>query len=124
MTLFLSVTAVPGAVMLVLGAFTPPTDMLRESFFRSFTVPGLTLAVVVGGSAVLAAVQLIRRRPIGAVCAAAAGVFVMAFEFLQVVSIGSPAGPSRVMQLLYFALGALLGAVSVATRRLTPRPDA
>jgi hypothetical protein len=38
----------------------------------------------------------------------------MSFEFVEVLAIGSPAGPARVMQLLYFAVGIALVVASTA----------
>lgn len=118
-TAFLGVTAVLGGAMLLLGINVPPTETLRGSLFSSFLVPGLVLALAVGGSGVLAAVLLYRRRPIGFAVAAVAGLVVMTFEFVQVISIGSPPGSARAMQLIYFALGLLL--VMVALAALHPR---
>ena len=120
---FLGLTAVPGGAMLLFGIYSPPLDMLRGSVFRSFTVPGLALAVGVGGSALLAMTLLVRRSRLGYVCAAMAGLVVMTFEFVQVLSIGSPAGPSRNMQVLYFALGALLVATALAALLQAGSPE-
>lgn len=110
---FLAVTAIPGGGMLLLGVYAPPVEMLRGSFFGSFVVPGLALAVVVGGTSLLALALLVRRSPWGDFSAAISGLTVMSFEFIQVLSIGSPAGPARAMQLGYFALGILLVAAAL-----------
>jgi hypothetical protein len=120
-TAFVGLTAVPGGAMLLLGIYSPPVEMLRGSAFSSFTIPGLTLAVVVGGSALLATTLLLRRSNLGFFSAAVAGLIVMTFEFVQVISIGSPAGPSRVMQILYFGIGLLL--VGAATGALVSSPS-
>lgn len=122
MTGLLALTAIPGGAMLVLGIYSPPPEMLRGSWFSSFTIPGLTLALAIGGTALAASIQLRRRRATGVLCAAAAGLLVMTFEFVQVVSIGSPIGPSRAMQLAYFALGALLVLTSVGALFAAARP--
>jgi hypothetical protein len=40
----------------------------------------------------------------------------MSFEFVEVLAIGSPVGPARVMQLLYFGVGVALIAGSLGLR--------
>jgi hypothetical protein len=87
-------------------------------------VPGLALMIGLGGCALLAAVLLIRRPKLGYLCAASSGVLVMSFEFVQVIVIGSPPGPSRFMQVSYFALGALLAVTAASARVMVePPPD-
>ena len=108
----LGLSAVPGGITLLVGFHAPPVEQLKGSVFSDFTVPGLALLLAVGGSAVLATVLLIRRSPFSLLSAAFAGVIVMSFEFVEVLAIGSPAGPARVMQFLYFGIG--LALVSLA----------
>jgi hypothetical protein len=54
--LFLAVSAIVGAIGLVVGFMSIPEDALRETPFQDFTVPALLLGLVVGGSALVAAV--------------------------------------------------------------------
>jgi hypothetical protein len=118
---FLALSAVPGGVTLLAGVYTPPVQQLKGSVFASFLVPGLALLVVVGGTAVLAFVLLLRRRALGPAMAGLAGAFVMAFEFVEVLAIGSPPGPAFVMQVLYFGIG--LGLVCLSLLLLLVRSD-
>jgi hypothetical protein len=69
----------------------------------------------VGGSAVVSAVLLIKKSKFGAMSAATAGVIIMFFEFVEVMIIGSPTGPARVMQIVYFGLGTLLMVASIGS---------
>ena len=108
----LGLSAVPGGITLLVGFYAPPVEQLKGSVFTDFTIPGITLLLFVGGSAVLATVLLVRRSRFGALSAALAGAIVMSFEFVEVLAIGSPAGPARVMQLLYFGIG--LGLVGLS----------
>lgn len=118
LTGFLALSAVPGGIALLAGVYTPPVRELEGSIFSSFLVPGLALLVVVGGSALLAFVLLVRRARLGPVTAGLAGAFVMAFEFVEVLAIGSPPGPAFVMQALYFGIG--LGLVCLSLLSLSP----
>ena len=110
---FLAVSAVPGGITLLVGFYAPPVEQLKGSGFSDFTVPGLALLLLVGGSAVLATVLLVRRSTLASFMSALAGVIVMSFEFVEVLAIGSPPGPARVMQLLYFGIGLALVCLSL-----------
>ena len=122
LTGFLAVSAVPGGITLLAGVYTPPVQQLEGSVFSSFLVPGLALLVIVGGGALLAFVLLIRRRQLGSVMAGQAGSFVMAFEFVEVLAIGSPPGPAFVMQVLYFGIGVALVCLSLVSLAFRTEP--
>jgi hypothetical protein len=109
---FLGISALAGGTALLAGFQAPPVEQLKGSIFNDFVIPGLALVLVVGGSATAATVLLVKRSPNGLPAALAAGVAVMIFEFVEVLAIGSPPGPARAMQLLYFGIGAALVTVS------------
>jgi hypothetical protein len=58
LTSFLALTAVLGGLVLLTGSYAPPVEMLNGSMFSTYTIPALSLAVLVGGSAVFAAILL------------------------------------------------------------------
>jgi hypothetical protein len=114
LTAFLALTAFAGGIGLLTGLNAPPVSYLRTSLFRDFTVPGLALSVLVGGSALLAIVLLLRRNRLALPCAAASGVAIVFFEFVEVLVIGSPAGVARTLQIFYFGLGTLILVVAIS----------
>jgi hypothetical protein len=105
---FLFVTAFLGGVALLLNFYTPPLDYLQGSVFTSFTIPGLALSLLVGGSGLFAAILLLRKSKYSLPFAATAGIIIMFFEFVEVMIIGSPPGPARFMQVFYFGLGTVI----------------
>lgn len=109
----LGLSAIPGGVALLINFQAPPVEQLKGSPFSDFTIPGLALLLLVGGTAVLAAVLLVRHSRFALTSSAFSGVVVMIFEFVEVLVIGSPPGPARVMQVGYFAIGVLLVAFSL-----------
>jgi hypothetical protein len=113
LTLFLALTAVVGGIALLAGLNTPPVAMLQGSPFRDYTVPGLALTVIVGGSALLAALLLLRKSKYATLLAATAGAIIMFFEFVEALSIGSPIGVARTLQIFYFGLGTLIVIVAL-----------
>ena len=108
LSLFLAITAFGGGIQLLTGFYVPPVEMLAGSPFTDYTVPGLALGLIVGGSALTAAVFLIRKNIFASLASASAGVTVMTFEFVEVLAIGFPEGPAGFMQLLYFGLGIII----------------
>jgi hypothetical protein len=112
---FLSLTAILGGIALMANFYTPPVDFLQGSIFKDFTVPGLALSLIVGGSALFAAILLLRKSKYATLFATTAGIIIMFFEFVEVMVIGSPAGPARFMQIFYFGLGTAIVVVSMGT---------
>jgi hypothetical protein len=108
LTIFLALTAFAGCIQLLEGTFAPSLDLLTGSPFKDYTLPGLSLGLIVGGSALLAAIFVLRKSKYGTLLAAVSGVIIMFFEFVEVLSIGSPEGIARTLQIFYFGLGALI----------------
>jgi len=71
--LFNAVSAVGGGIALVAGGLGVPTTLLRHTPFESFVVPGVFLAVIIGGTALLGATALLTHRPRALVTSTAAG---------------------------------------------------
>jgi hypothetical protein len=96
------------------GFYVPPAEMLAGSPFKDYTIPGLALGLIVGGSALTATVLLIRKNKFALPASAAAGVIIMFFEFVEVLVIGYPEGAAGFMQLLYFGLGTVIVVTSLS----------
>lgn len=121
---FTAVTSVLGGVMLVAGSVvdlgaTPiaiPDSYLADSPFASTLVPGLVLAIVVGGTHAVAFAMVARRTRWAMAVSAVAGFGVLVWIFVQMVYV-----PFSPLQAVYFALGlAELGAVLVQLDVLHP----
>jgi hypothetical protein len=107
---FVALTAFAGGIALMLGALipdlsvviTPPTEYLENSPFSSYLVPGMVLALVLGGIHAIAFVLLLRRRPSALFAAAAAGYAALIWIFVQMMVI-----PFSFLQAVYFMAGAV-----------------
>ena len=107
--LFNAVSAVGGGIALVVGGLGVPTDLLRHTPFESFVVPGLFLAVVIGGTALLGAIAVLahwRRAPAASAAAGAVMVGWIAGETVLVEGFSW-------LQGLYLLTGAIALAASV-----------
>jgi hypothetical protein len=122
---FLAVTAVAGGIGLLTGILAAPLALLQGSPFGSYIIPGLALLVIVGGSALVATVLMIRRHALGAVLSGMAGAMIIGFEIVEVLVIGSEAGVARNLQIFYFAFGLAMAAVALWcwTTEHTARPS-
>ena len=107
---FVAVTAIAGGLALMIGSIlpdassviVPPVEYLDASPFSSYLVPGLVLALVLGGIHVLAFLMLQRRRPSALLLSAAAGYAALIWIFVQMTVI-----PFSVLQAVYFIAGAV-----------------
>ena len=113
LTLFLSLAAFEGGIQLLIGFYTPPDEMLNGSIFKDFTIPGLALGIIVGGSALFTAILLLRKNKFSLLASVTTGVIIMFFEFVEMLAIGSPAGPARFMQIFFFGMGTVIIAASM-----------
>jgi hypothetical protein len=107
LTSLVGVTAVAGGVALIIGAVTsspggavPPQAFLGGSPFTSYVAPGLLLAVVVGGTHLVAALLIGRDSPVGPFAVAVAGFGLLIWIFVQMMFI-----PFSPLQAAYFAAG-------------------
>jgi hypothetical protein len=107
---FVAVTAFAGGIALMLGALvpdlatvlSPPVEYLEGSAFSSYLIPGLMLAVVLGGIQAIAFVLLSRRRRSALLASAAAGYAALIWIFVQMMLI-----PFSFLQAVYFIAGAV-----------------
>ena len=120
---FLALTAIGGGVALMGGWGTPPVALLEGSPFRSYLIPGVALTFLVGGSGAAAFLAAGRRSPVAWQLSLASGTGIIIFEIVELLTIGSPAGPGRVMQVLYLLIGVALIALAMQARRASVRTE-
>lgn len=87
MELFVGLWAVIGGVGLVTGAIPflqMPVEYLQGTPFSDYTIPGLLLLIVVGGSFLFAAATILTGREVGVLASALAGLIVIGFEVVEI----------------------------------------
>jgi hypothetical protein len=115
--LFAGLTAIGGGVELVFvpdgSPMKPPLALLAHTPFSDFLVPGLLLAVVVGGINTLAGILVLRRHPRANAEAIVSGAILALWIVVEVLLI------RRVHWLhgVYLALGLVIVAVAAARER-------
>jgi hypothetical protein len=109
LVVFGALTTLAGGIGLLTGAIATPLEWLEGSPFVNYIIPGLALAIIVGGSMLLAAATIFTGREIGVLASGFAGLAMMIFEIVEVVVIDPFAGSSLslaiTLQVFYFALG-------------------
>ena len=113
LNIFLALTAFAGGIQLIEGTYAPSVEMLEGSIFKDYTIPGLSLGLIVGGSALFATTLLFRKSKYALLFSTTAGVIIMFFEFVEILAIGSPAGIARTLQIFYFGLGTVIVVTSM-----------
>jgi hypothetical protein len=114
---FIATSAIEGGVAVLGGVvfgYKLPLAWLAGTPFGDYTIPGLALAIVVGGSALIAAATVFIHRGWAVLVSVVAGLMLVGFLVVEIVSIDSKLGnalpTSLAVQLLYLVLGlALIG---------------
>ena len=103
--LFAGLSAVAGALGLVVGYMNIPPSVLNGTPFADFTVPALLLGFVVGGSALTAAViALFGPQRFDALASAAAGCVMVGWITVEIALIGLGSW----LQVAYFVVGLVM----------------
>lgn len=113
--LFLAVTAVPSAFLVVPDL---PREWLARGPFSDYTIPAIALGAV-GLLAAAAALGVISTPRLGALAAIAAGAAIAVFELVEVAVVGIalleyPDMPQSWLQPIYFVLGVAIVALGLA----------
>lgn len=111
-TAFNALTAIAGGISLMTGVIEPPSKLLEHTAFDSYFIPGLVLAVVVGGAALFATVWLLLHKAYAREIAGAAGVIMMGWITAEVLMIRQISW----LQVLYFLTGYAATALAYPSR--------
>lgn len=123
-TIVVGVTAVAGGAALIVGSvspslatvLSPPVEYLEGSPFSSYLIPGVILALVLGGLHLVVFVLVLRRHDRWVLAGAVAAFDALIWIFVQMVFI-----PFSFLQAFYFAFGlAEAGLVMLALGILIP----
>jgi hypothetical protein len=117
-SVFVALTAVFGGITLATGVDKFPADWLIGTPFSNYLIPGLILAVVVGGSAAVAAVATLRRRDAGALTSVLAGVIMLGWLVGERLILPPAAFPPQLwwLEAIYIAAGLMMVAPALTVR--------
>ena len=121
LALFIAVSAAAGALGLIGGGLAFPPEWLEGTPFVNYIGPGLILGVVVGGSALVASLLILRSHPWAIPAAFAAGVIQLGWIVGEVLLIGTFGAVMLWLQVLYGLAGALLAVLAYGVGRRAAR---
>ena len=106
---FIGLGAIGGGIAILIGAFDQwlPVAWLQGTPFSDYTIPGLVLAIVVGGGMLLAAATLFIQREVTVLLSAAMGFIMIGWEIVEVAIIDryeQAIVPSTVVQQVLFSV--------------------
>ncbi len=115
---FVVVVTLIGMCILVFGwGYRFPMSWLQGTPFADYTVPGLILGLVVGGSALVAMVAMIKSAGIGAIASMIAGVIMMGWivgEYMLIPEIRLFSNlATNWQQGLYFLVGLVMAVLAL-----------
>jgi len=116
--LFNAVSAVGGGIALIAGGLGVPTAMLRHTPFESFVVPGIFLAVIIGGSATIGATALLTHSRRAPVTSGAAGAIMVGWIAGETVLVEGFSW----LQGLYLLTGAVIVVASIRLAQADQSP--
>ncbi len=121
--LLVAVTAIGGGIALALGLEGErfPLGWLAGTPFGDYLVPGLLLAVLVGGTATGAAMAHLRRSPIGARVSLVAGVVLVGWIFGEVILVSADSELVSPMEALYLVVGLVMIGLAIRDERASGR---
>ena len=118
--LFNALSAVGGGIGLFTGGLGVPTTLLRHTPFDSFLIPGIFLAVVIGGSATIGATALLAHRTRALVISAAAGAIMVGWILGETLLVEGFSW----LQGLYLLTGSIVLITSIRlSQATTPAPE-
>jgi len=107
---FVALTAVLGGITVAAGVDKFPASWLAGTVFSGYLVPGLILAVAVGGSASVAAFAILRKRDAGTLMSALAGGILLGWLVGERLILPPAAFPPEFwwLEAIYVAAGVLM----------------
>ena len=114
------VGAVGGGIAILAGAFNQwlPLEWLQGTPFSDYTIPGLTLLVIIGGGMLLAAATQFIRREWAVLFSAVMGLVMIGFEIVEIAVINrfeQAMVPSTIaQQVLFLTVGLMIFVLSAS----------
>lgn len=102
---FAALNTVAGGLALLAGVIQFPLEQLQGTPFSDYTIPALILAIVVGGSSLVAAATVFLHRELAVLCSAAAGLILSGWITGEVILLGPFA---LTWQMPYFVWGLVI----------------
>ncbi len=119
---FATLSAIAGGIALLAGTIDLPAEWLDGSLFSDYSIPGIILAALVGGTQLVALLYTLRRAESYLLATGLAGGVMMGWIIGELIIVGSNDATMIGYQLVYFVVGLLEFAIaSLEFQRLHAR---
>jgi hypothetical protein len=121
-----AVSAIVGGIAVATNVDSFPREWLVGSPFSDYVMPGAILAIVVGGSAALAAVATAAAPRVGAPVSLVAGLVLMSWivgELLVLKQNSAGTSPLSLVEPIYFVVGLAMAVLGLVLWRRGSRPS-
>jgi hypothetical protein len=112
---FIALSAIGGGAALARGAFDEvlPVAWLAGTPFSTYTLPGLSLVIVVGGSALVGAATAFVHREWAVLASVLSGIMLAAYLIVEIACIDTKVGGDALPMVLALQFGYLVSALAV-----------
>ncbi|HAN19798.1 MAG: hypothetical protein A2X13_12510 [Bacteroidetes bacterium GWC2_33_15] len=116
---FVALTAIGGGIAILTGKDKFPLEWLEGSLFSTYTIPALLLLIIVGGSALGAAISLLANHIYSQFISLLSGLFLLGYIVIEVIILKQiPPGPTPI-EIFYLVLGILITGLALLYRKKT-----
>lgn len=102
-----AVLGIGGGIATSTGIDPFPQEWIAGTPFSTYVIPGIILTIVVGGTAALASVGMLRRLRWGPLASSFAGASMIGFLLGEIMILNQPVEPT-VTEMVFFAIGSVM----------------
>lgn len=119
LTSFVALTAIGGGIAILTEIDKFPVEWLNGSPFKSYKIPAILLIVLVGGSAFLAAINILFKRKNALRYSFISGIILIGYIIVEILILKQiPPGPTPI-EIFYLMLGTIISAIALIFQHKT-----
>jgi len=112
-TSFVALTSIGGGIAILTGMDKFPIEWLDGTPFKSYTIPAILLMVLVGGSASLAAINVLFKRKYAHLYSLISGILLIGYILVEIIILKQvPSGPTPI-EIFYLVLGIIISIIAI-----------
>jgi hypothetical protein len=113
LTSFVALTAIGGGIAILTEIDKFPIEWLDETPFKSYTIPAFLVIILVGGGALLAAINILFKRKNASRYSFISGIILICYIIVEILLLKQiPPGPTPI-EIFYLMLGTIISAIAL-----------
>ena len=119
LTSFVALTAIGGGIAILTEIDKFPVEWLNGTPFKSYIIPAFLLIVLVGGGALLAAINILLKRKNALRYSFISGIILIGYIIVEILILKQiPPGPTPI-EIFYLMLGTIISAIALIFQHKT-----